>query len=175
MEIVICDWRPGSVAPVLNASNGVIEKKPSRSNYYNNSDKPYEYLTGVAVCEGCHRGEASHHKRRQAKVQRTANPLFNNGHSETLGAIPVRVVSLGDGTTCGPNLIEPCQSSTTLRDRPRGFSKTDCEYPWCSSANLLGCVSVTTSVTQILIGRVPLLGLVRSWSPAPARSECWPD
>jgi hypothetical protein len=47
----------------------------------------------------------------------------------------------------------------------------DCEYPRCSSGVLLGCVSVTTSVTQHLIGLVPFVRLVRSWLPAPARSE----
>jgi hypothetical protein len=56
-------------------------------------------------------------------------------------------------------------------EKGRLGSTPDCEYPRCSSAVLLGCVSVTTSVTQHLIGRVPFVRLVRSWLPAPARSE----
>jgi hypothetical protein len=45
----------------------------------------------------------------------------------------------------------------------------DCENPPRSSVTLLGCGSVIASVTQPMTGFVPFSGLVRSWSPAPAR------
>jgi hypothetical protein len=49
-------------------------------------------------------------------------------------------------------------------------SSSDCEDRLCSLM-VMGCGLATAGVTLHLTGLVPFLGLVRSWSPAPDRSE----
>ena len=67
-------------------------------------------------------------------------------------------------------VIQRSRDTAASDDSEPHTNSFDCEDRFCSLM-VMGCGPAIAGVTLHLTGLVPFLGLVRSWSPAPARSE----